>query len=305
MDLPTFHIAGDRIILNYLDERARSWPGDFIIVALDIETGQVVWQTPVTSKYDNSIDSSHLDEERLYLVYDYAAHAFDLETGMHLWSTFDPEHRPGTDVFYTFWPWEPTDPLLWHSTAGEVLALDPRTGAILYRQPEESWEFHIRKDGIDIETMKTPGGAVRAVDLQTGQVLWERPELGGLWRISRWPAFVGDDIVLHGGHVCYDVLRLDMRTGEAVWYTNTGDYISNFAISGSRLYVLRDGLTLVAFDVETGAVAGALQFKGVPVEAICTRARESVYWVIAEEPYVAVYFGDTDEVIMFKEQLVP
>lgn len=312
---PNFYITGGKVIFSYIADERPQAPHDARLVALSLETGQTVWQTRIPYQRGGTlVHSSHLDKERLYLVYAFQAHAFSLETGEWLWSTSDPKY-PGGHTGYMFRPWDSTDPLLWHSDNDEVIALDPRTGEILYRQSEGDVWSHIQKDQIDfayvIETEQVgpvtniTWSGLRVVDLQTGQVLWERPG----YYIERWPSFVEDDIVFQLGQPCYDITRADVRTGQVVWQTGDndpgGDYLSNFAIVGSRLYTLREDLTLVALDLATGAISGTLKFDGPPATTICTSKGSDVYWVTADGPYVAVYFGDSRELILFKEQSTP
>jgi outer membrane protein assembly factor BamB len=302
---PNFYITNGKVIFSYLADEEPVASSDSILVALSLETGQPVWQTcMVTHRLGStSVSSSHLDGKRLYLTYAFQAHAFSLETGEWLWSTPDPKY-PGGHTGYMFRPWDSTEPLLWHSDRDEVIALDPRTGDILYRQPEASVWSHIQKDQIDlvdvaeyekvgsISTLVWQG--LRAVDLQTGQMLWEYP--GGYY-IKRWPSFVEDDIVFQLGRLCYSIVRADVRTGQVIWQTDFNYLSQNFAIVGTRLYALREDLTLVAFDLGTGTVVGTLKFNGPPAETVCGKPASAVYWVIAEGPYVAVYFGDSEELI--------
>jgi len=102
--------------------------------------------------------------------------------------------------------------------------------------------------------------------------------------------------------VCYDIIRANVQTGQVIWETSERNYLSNFALVGSRVYALREDLTLVAFDLDTGTILGTLQFDGPPAETVCRGIGGTVYWVVADGPYVLVYFGDTQELIALKER---
>jgi hypothetical protein len=190
---------------------------------------------------------------------------------------------------------------LLHSDADEVITLDPRTGEILWRQEEKNPT--IQKDQIDF--MRTMSG-LYAIDRPTGQVLWERLEVQPAYRqLNLWPSFIGSDMLFEVGAPCYDIIRTNVHTGQVVWETSGRNYLSNFALTGSRLYALREDLTLVAFDLDKGTIVGTLEFNGPPAKTICTHSGSDVYWVVTNGPYVLVYFGDSRELIMFKEQAVP
>jgi outer membrane protein assembly factor BamB len=297
---PSLPIAGDRVIFSYREYD--DWE-EAVLVALRLDTGQIIWQTHlVNSLGGTSIDASYLDKERVYLIYSFRVNAFSLETGELLWSTLDPE-RPGGHTGYYLLPWDPSDPLLVHSSEDEVLALDPRSGAILYRRPEANAYTNIRY--AQVEFVNTLGG-LQVVDLQTGRTLWRRISTRERFNTIavHWPSFVDDDIIFQVGQPCYTITRVAIRTGRTVWQTLGDNYLSNVAISGSRLYALREDLMLVAFDIETGTVMGTLQFSGPPAATICAKGGGDAYWLATNGPYLVVYFSDTGELITFK-QVIP
>lgn len=186
-----------------------------------------------------------------------------------------------------------------HSSNDERITLNPQTGVILGRYAEKSVGSHIQHAQVDFVST---GRGIQAVDLQTGEILWQR--IGSrhkFYHMAQWPSFVDDDIIFQIGQPCYVIARVTVRTGQAVWQKQEGNYLSNFAISGSRLYALREDLMLMAFDVETGAVIGNLQFEGPPAATIYARSGGDVYWLTTEGSYLLVYFSDTHELIAFKQ----
>lgn len=291
--LPHLFVTGGKVVISYGagqrygDENFASW-----LTALSLETGQVIWQTRlVDPSHGTNIASAHQDNERLYLVYSSRVSAFDLGTGQLLWSTPDL----GQHVSYWFVPWESGDPLLLHSSERERIAIDPQIGTVLSRQPDDPEWLKVGQ----IEFVPTRQG-LYAVDQQTEQVLWERLELQPAYRqLQRWPSVVGSDIVFESGDPCYNIIRANIRTGQVAWQTERV-YLSNFAIIGSRLYALREDMMLVAFDLDSGAIAGTLKFNGLPSQTICTHSGSDVYWVVAKDDYIVVYLGDSCELIVLK-----
>jgi outer membrane protein assembly factor BamB len=292
---PHIYVTGGKVIISYAaGKKYGDGNSDSILTALSLETGQIVWQTHLENPWNGtSISSSRLDEERLYLVYSFQVNAFSLKTGELLWSTPDPE-RPGGGTGYWFNPWDSVDPLLWHSTEEEVIALDPRTREILWRREEKG--PMIQQERFD-SVYRYEDGLYTALR-QNGQIFWEQ--------VMPWPRFVDNDMLFEVGAPCYDIIRSNVQTGQVVWKTSGRNHLSNFALTGSRLYALREDLTLVAFDLNNGEIVGTLKFNGPPGDLICTKGGSgSVYWVVADGPYVVIYFGDSRELIIFREKTAP
>jgi outer membrane protein assembly factor BamB len=270
--------AGQR----YGDQDFASW-----LTALSLENGQIIWQTRF-EKFDTgtSIGSSHLDTERLYLLYSFRVNAFSLETGELLWST----PNLGSRTTYIFRP-NSSDPLLLHTSRNQEIAIDPHTGAVVSRQP--GYEL-MQYDQIDF--VKTREG-LYAVDQLTGRMLWQkRLKLQPAYRqLQYWPSFINDEMVFQSGDPLYTIIRANIKTGQFVWETEW-DYVSNYALSGARVYALRQDATLIALDLNSGEVVGSVTFDS-PASEVGSRP----YWVVADGPYVLVYFGDSRELIVLKE----
>ncbi len=160
-----------------------------------------------------------------------------------MWST---PHFSG-HTGYDFRPWDSGDPLLLHTTNQEVIAIDPRTGQVLSRQPDgELIQTPL------VEFQLTPTG-LHAVERQTGRVLWTRIlEAQPVYRqLMLWPSFVGGDILFEEGDPCFKIIRVSVLSGQVVWETPGRNYLSNFALAGTRAYALREDTTLVAFDLDS------------------------------------------------------
>ncbi len=291
---PHLFVSGGKVIISYGagkqygDEHSAS-----CLTAISLETGQVVWQTRLVNPgFGTRLGSAYMDAERLYLEYSFQVNTFDVETGQLLWST----PNLGDHTSYWFVPWEPDTPLFLHSSNREKISIEPQTGTVLSRQSDDpAW----LKAG-QVEFMASREG-LYAIDQQTGQTLWSRLELQPTYRqLQQWPSFVENDIVFESGDPCYNIVRANIRTGQVAWETSR-TYLSNFTLAGSQLYALREDLMLVAFDLDSGAMVGTLKFDGPPASTICTHSGSDVYWVVAEEKYILVYLGDTQELIALKQ----
>lgn len=288
-------VGGKVIISSGAGIEHGDFDGTSHLVALSVESGQVLWQTRLEDpRWGTNIDSVHVDNERLYLVYSYRVHAFSLNTGELLWDT--PELASHTS--YWFQPWESTDPLLLHSSSQELFTIDPQSGAIKSKQPDDPAWFRI--------------GQVEFVPAHNGLFVYEQPGQRLLWyqletqpsyrQLQRWPSIVGDDIVFESGAPCYNITRLNIKTGNVMWETPESDLLlSNFAIHNSEVYALREDLSLIALDINTGSIMGTLQFNGPPARTVCRKSGSDVYWVVAEDNIIFVYFGDSQELIALKK----
>jgi outer membrane protein assembly factor BamB len=290
---PLLFVTNGKVTITYHDENNyhTSW-----LTALSLETGQMMWQTYLADPgFGTGMADARLENERLYLVYSYRAHAFDLETGQLLWSTTLSPGGHTTYRFFAPWEWEDEEPLLLLRAfeRDKIVTIDPQTGEVLAWQPDEradlEWE--------GVEFLVDMAG-LYVGEPATGRVLWTRLEMdAGYRQLQRWPTFVGSNMVYELGDPCYGIRRVNYRTGEAVWETPERNYLSNFAIAGSQVYVLREDTTLVTLDLESGALVGTLKFDGPPADTICAKSGTYPYWVVVSEPYILVYFGDTRELI--------
>lgn len=292
---PLLFVAGGKVLLTYYYEDNRFNNYNSWLTALSLETGQVIWQTYLADpEFGTHVGDGHVDINagRLYLVYSFRVHAFDLETGQMLWST----PNLGGHTTYRFlppWEWVAGEPLQLRTDRRKVVTIDPQTGDVLSWQPDE--RAYMEWDGVEF---LVDMAGLYVGEPATGRVLWTRMERDAAYRqLQRWPTFVGSDMVYELGAPCYGIRRVNYRTGEAVWETPERNYLSNFAVSGSLVYVLREDTTLVTLDLASGATVGTLKFEGPPADTICAKSGTYPYWVVVSEPYILVYFGDTRELI--------
>lgn len=294
IELPNIYLAGDKVIISYMagkfygDEGNDAW-----LTALSLENGQIIWQTRLTSPWGTWIESYYTGEKKFYLVYGNQVNAFDLDTGKLLWTTPNLGDRVG----YVFRPWDKEDPLLLHVSTSEVITIDSTTGTILSRQPENySLIYYDKIDFIPAED------GLYAVDRETGNTLWQRNEKQPVMRqLLLWPSFVKNDMIFETGAPCFTISRVNIQTGQIIWATPERDYLSNFTILGSQIFALREDTTLVALNINTGAIEGMLKFDGESARTICTNSGSDIYSVVSTGSYILVYMGDTQELIALRK----
>jgi len=279
-------LNGNKVIMGFFREESES-DFDSFLIDLSMENGEIIWQIHYKDPgYGTYIGDALLDEKahRLYLEYSFRISGFDLETGKQLWLTPDL----GGHTEYRFTPGA-TDPLMVRSSQEEMIRIDPETGKVLSREPmtEPFWTIHHGGLAISNEDY-----TLSAMDASSGQVLWWLPGLDAEF----WPTFIGADMIVQYYSPLICIYRLNVRTGIGVWGTMR-EYVSNYAISGQRLYALHKDGRLVAFNVDTGDILGEIEFDLEP-----TMLGSRPFFVAAERPYVLVYFGDNQELIVFKEQ---
>lgn len=282
---PNLFVADDKIIVPY-----NTGNNESLVTALSLETGQVIWQSHYkTDPFTDIINSATLDTEHVYVVDEFRVYAFDLKTGEILWETQEFAGHTG----YHFRPWDPVDPLRLHvDTTGEVILIDPATGAVMARGQE--YEELIQYGSIKfVLTMR----ALSAVDLKSDQILWSRPSepIPFTAQMNLWPSFIDDDVVFLSDHGIYAINRVDLQTGATRWRTES-IYVSNFALDDSgKLYAMRQDGVLVVLDINTGDILDEIRFSGPQIDL-----HTKNYSVVVANSYVVVNFIDTQEIIALK-----
>ena len=264
-----------------------------ILTALSLDDGQIIWQTYYDNpKHDVNFSDALLKPEmkRLYLlVYSPQVMGIDLQTGKQIW--YSPKLDEHTA--YMFVPESGNgqeSPLLLRTNRGEVIALDPQTGELLSREKGVDSRREMHYQEITIKDTLNDGG-LYAVDNTTGQILWREMEVV----LSGYPTFIDQDLLVRYFSPYGKISRINIYTGAPSWMTEP-EYISNYALSGDILYALHKDGRLVALDVNTGQPVGDVKFDIGLIEP----GRRS-FWVAVEGPYLLVYFGDSQELIAFKQ----
>ena len=292
---PNFIIAGQNVVTWFGVDNQQS--KDQCLVALELSTGRIVWQTLLKSPtYQGTrVDTAYVDLSlnHLYLTYSYRVQAFDLQTGGLLWFR---ELNPGGHVGYAFEA-QSSNPLVIYNSSDQVFRIDPFTGTILSRKREMKWG--LQKDGIEFSS--PPGVGLEAVDQTTNRVLWRKP---GVYLLTQadWTIFTGEDMIysvamvhpLAPGAPDSYLSRVNIRTGVERWHAY-GRHVSNMVLDGGLLYTLREDGALVTLNAESGQPVGVIQF-----DRPFSKIGERSFWVAVQDPYLLVYVGDSQELIVFK-----
>ncbi len=283
---PPLFIAGDKAIIVYPVQESKS---QIWILAVSLETGEIAWKT----RHQGVIERVDRDTERIYVLSSYHITAYRSSDGKRLWQS---EEFPA-QTYYQFYEWGMGNPLRLYSNKDTIIFLDPLTGETLGQNPYPFFMQYGRFDFFyEVLTNKQAGTSTRmmwVVDHETNQRLWSREIV---WRRLMQPVFSGEDMLYLDGKVIYDILRVNLQTGEDRWKTTRSRYISNFALVGSSVYLLDRQGSLVALDANNGQEIGRVSFNGPPPQELGTYP----YWVAADAQFVLVYFGDTEELIALK-----
>mgnify|MGYP001461243585 CR=1 FL=1 len=280
---PFLYVTKDKVVMSsFVAGRSQ----DSYLTAFSLGTGAVLWQTRYPDPgFGTATNTAYLDNasNKLYLAYSFRVSAFDLETGRQLWTT----ENLGDHESYTF-PYEQVDPLqLQIDNTKENIKIDPSSGKVLSVQGTNLPRLRVPYKNI---LMLDHGDYFGAFD-GNGQLLWKIPH----WA-EFWPTFVNDeDFVIAFGRAKYWIWRVNAQTGQDRWRSSP-DIVSNYVIWRDRVIALREDGYLLSMDLETGQLFNYAIFDKDFKEAIGKRP----FWVAASDPYLYVYFGDTQELIAFQ-----
>jgi outer membrane protein assembly factor BamB len=277
---PPLVILEDRVIAGCVSNAGKPASG---IKAISLTTGKVLWE----SLFGKSISSSFHDSRRFYVFSVNELSAFSIQDGKQVWEKELPDHHG-----YWFLPWDPPNPLRIYSDDHKLFLLDPETGNILSTEVVSTYMNY--SDGfVFIYTYHGVGQRfINFVNLNANKVVWERE----IDRLSKWqPTIVNDKLLYLRGSIHSPIACVLISSGEDCWKT-TERYISNYAIANELLYAVNESGALVALDINTGQEVGRLTFTGLPPQD----PGGYPFWVAADEEYVLVYFGDSQELIAFK-----
>jgi outer membrane protein assembly factor BamB len=272
-------IARNKIIIStYVDANDRSH-SDSLLTARDLNSGNTLWQTRYggVDRYDGTrINSFYFDEKlnRLYLQYAFNLGAFDTETGKQLW--FTP--KLGDHTTYVFAHEQQDGVLTVRTNNNELLTFNPNDGQLL------------SKEKVDYFLTMTHNGTEIPIP-HIAEFKWKFD----CYRPGLWPTFVGAEDILLECSRPFMIYRANYKTGQTIWRTSHS-FVSNYAIRGNTLYILDRFAQLNAIDLETGGVVGMMIFD----EGIMDPNNIRPFWIVIQDPYLIIYFGDTQELVAFK-----
>jgi len=295
---PFLYVTQDKILMSTTIEDGSN---DSYLTAFSVDTGSIIWQTRYKNSNGTRSAAAYLDvaSNRLYLEYGFTVSAFEIVTGQQIWVTKELRDHE-TYVF----PYRQANPAqLQIDNSQERITIDSSTGNILSVQPSNlaAMDFmRVLHNNILIKNISYDEQAKFNLAPETyhfgafdanGQLLWEIPNFAEFW-----PTFInGDDFIVAFGRPKYWLWRVDAQTGLDRWRSDLG-IISNYAILRDRVIALREDGYLLSMDIESGRLFNHAvfdkDFRGV--------IGESPFWIAASDPYLFIYFGDTQELIAYK-----
>ncbi len=133
--------------------------------------------------------------------------------------------------------------------------------------------------------------------------------------LSRWPIFVNDTMFVKA----QQIYALDTATGKIIWQTHANlelgnssqkyleidpEYIvSNIAVGDNIVYAINFNDSIIGYHAETGEKVGTIDATRIQITPAMLEAQSvgSGYRLIAaSDKYVAAYYGDSQELIVFE-----
>jgi outer membrane protein assembly factor BamB len=294
---PFLFYSGDSVILS----SSTIGPGDdnADLTALSMTGGTVLWQIRLP-QYDfgSTIESAYLDTSIsvLFLYYGFRVCAFNIKTGERLWTSSKLQDHEG----YVFAYLQLNDSLILDSTNLKRYIINKSTGKII--NIENIGLQNMREQVGNISILNAGSEAIKKYNLDLPQgygfvaldndhkLLWHIDDYANFWPI----AINNNKVLFQFGKAIYQLWEVDIQTGEVKW--KFPFIVSNYSLDGDTVYALTNEQELVALNVEDGQLTGYMQFDHDISEQIGNRP----FWVMAEKPFILIYFGDTQELIAFR-----
>lgn len=218
-----------------------------MLVAVDLDRGQVRWRRDVASTVSPSVGGG-----LVFVAGDGVIEALTADRGVTRWRTT----LPGKMVTVT---WD-TDWLLCSNDAGDLAALRASDGGLVWRVSLASALVVPPAAGLDRVYVGLDGGRLTSIDLASGQTAWTRTLPG---RITGLAPADGQLIV---GTTANAVFSLDLATGRQRWRWRVGGDVAGAAASDDRhvYFTARDNL-LRAVDLRTGNLRWTADLPARPV----------------------------------------
>lgn len=275
-----------------------------VIYAFDIQNGDTIWKRQILG-----LESLDADDNSLYIGDVSTVVAYDLKTGEIIWDVnlSDP-YRRGS--FYVYSKEKDLEVYDFDVSDGyedkRIYILDSQTGVI--KNVIEWNGIFVCQDSICYSRTYNNGKPyLVAQDKSSKTILWKR-----LMDPQRWPIFINDTIYLKSS----TIWALNKRTGEIQWESKkpnlefdneTGEVpmdisnqlVSNIAYSNGLIFAINGEGSVVGFDYKTGQPAGKLKTQSdIPITN--QPLTQNQLTIAASDKYVAAYYGDSQELIVFE-----
>ncbi len=269
-------------------------PRFYDINGLNVDNGTITQSFDFA--YSDSIASLGIQNNKLFVGFDKTTRigsedqvrgaarieAYDLSTQEQLWK----QRIPGTtnipriylseDILATNARW---------STWSNNYYLSTESGEILSKESNIDNNFRLYQDKDFRFEQDWP--FFQWIDTETNQVLW-RKKFGDYI----YPPFIIDNelLIRTGG----SVYILEKTTGEIIGYFE--DVISNLAASQEHAFFITSDASLFVVDIKTGKLLGEVLFG----PEIAYEYYPTSYLVAANEDWLVVHFGDSQQLFGFK-----
>jgi len=265
-------------------------PTNLSIIAFDGLTSKVIWQINGEFGPDLFHNSAYL----YATINGNGIVAYHPISGNRIWETRLPEVRGISHVTVT------EREVFITAVPDKLFVLDASTGSITTSSSYDDigYSTFLVKNNTAY-WQQWPLNLV-ATNLQSGERNWIQSFEGGF---EKTPVFAEDLIfvVTFGGQL----FVLDEATGEIVWHTEPLNslthperIVSNITIADAVVYYLTQDSQLRALNIDTGEVIGAIEFTP-SLFTLGTNVKNYRYDVAANDNFVAVYFGDSDQLFSF------
>ena len=241
-----------------------------MLLCLDTETGEIVWQVDTGSEYGTTVPVYGISNAPLVegdlLISVVGGHpdaklvAFDKMTGQEAWRALEMTSEAGYSSPIVINAGGERQLILWHPTA--LTSLNPKTGEIYWEQ-----EF-VLDNGMSITTPVRSGRYLSVSHFRNGSMMMalnsDRPEARMLWKgksrselphltdglhsIISTPIIIGD--YLYGVGSYGELRGIDATTGERVWQSDAMAAQDRFGTAyfvrnGDRYFVTNDSGELI------------------------------------------------------------
>ncbi len=270
------------------------------LVNANIETGMINWQT-LSAQGFIVADRNLVYVEKAPESFGGATgiQAYDLRSGAEIWqTTFDYKYAIGLNSLVLA-----SDGInieTYHRGDGAFYVLNPNNGEITNFTSEEDSIFAIENK----TTYQWSRGNLKASGEYRWQTRFDSPVYNE-WDLDA-PVLTENLIIVKSGYSnSSPVDAVRKSDGTKVWnYSQL--VVSNVAVGGDVIYFLTDETKLLAVETQTGKILGSLQFtpsfaeKYPPTLSQNFDFLNTSIYIAANNDVVAVYFGDTNQVSVFR-----
>jgi len=286
------------IVEDYLILATRDTDLQVRLIVFDATNGNVMWNKPFdSSPYPNNFNSLYADKKQIYIGSSNYVQAFNLNNGELLWMGAEqPWDKRGTlDVYYQ-------EGVVEAYSDYTLYILDPQTGKTI--ETIESPEILMKVGEKYYETYDPNYHILEAKNITTDTLFWSKNLHE---KIQLWPIFINDKMYLSLG-ADYginnrQIVALSTRDSQILWRSD--GYVSNVTLSQDLLFAIKGDASIVAINAITGEQMGEVTMEPAQTYQYKGTQHWGDYLIAASDKYVAAYYGDSQELIVFERTDTP